>query len=214
MEEELPAIAPEASQGAQPSAPPGGGAPAVGEAPEETRSNLAKRKELPGVKESAAAFASFRTEANAWAAAASSLPKLPERKDGGMVGRTRELEKYVNDEKPDWTPFQKKLAVAALGMYRVRLIDINVRDHCHLLWILAGDSLLRGEDGMAREYNEDLGSFDAYHGFLRESTLSAVKLRLLCLEGLFREFEGDVDRSQEGLLAAMSRAFASLGDGA
>ena len=58
--------------------------------------------------------------------------------------------------------------------------------------------------------HEELGSWDPYHGLLPESILGAIKERLLCLEGLFRELSGKVPRGMEGLLSAIADVFAKL----
>jgi hypothetical protein len=67
-----------------------------------------------------------------------------------------------------------RLAVGALTVYRMRLIDMFVREHVHLLWIIEGEDHLRIHNGVCYFYNEQ-GAFTAYKGIPPESTFGRVK---------------------------------------
>jgi hypothetical protein len=67
-----------------------------------------------------------------------------------------------------------RLAVGALTVYRMRLIDMFVREHVHLLWVIEGQDHLRVHNGVCYFYNEQ-GAFMAYKGIPPESTFGRVK---------------------------------------
>ena len=56
----------------------------------------------------------------------------------------------------------------------MRLIDMFVREHVHLLWIIEGEDHLRVHNGICYFYNEQ-GAFIAYKGIPPESTFGRVK---------------------------------------
>jgi hypothetical protein len=56
----------------------------------------------------------------------------------------------------------------------MRLIDMFVREHVHLLWVIEGEDRLRVHNGTCYFYNEQ-GAFTAYKGIPPESTFSRVK---------------------------------------
>ena len=55
---------------------------------------------------------------------------------------------------PTWPKHLIRLAVGALTVYRMRLIDMFVREHVHLLWIIEGEDHLRVHNGICYFYNE------------------------------------------------------------
>jgi hypothetical protein len=63
----------------------------------------------------------------------------------------------------------------------MRLIDITIRDHCALLYVICGNTHIRAHKGTAFYYNNNLGSWDQYRG------------RLQNLNGIKRLFARDVD---------------------
>ena len=150
----------------------------IDEASEATKQQLDKRKALPGIASSAAGFAAWKEKAHTFSTKADQRPKLPPPNEAGMVAQTKELVEFVNANCGDWSPWQKQLTTVALGLFRMRLIDITIRDHCHVIWILAGGRLLRAEDGAARVYNSELGSWDVYRGLIPEVVLSAIEQEL------------------------------------
>ncbi len=96
-----------------------------------------------------------------------------------------------------------RLAAAALAICRMRLIDLFMREHVLLLWIIEGGCFLRVHRGICYLYHED-GAFLSYKAIPPESTFYRVKQFLLQLEGLFRLLPKDIPRKDQVLLEAIN----------
>jgi hypothetical protein len=91
----------------------------------------------------------------------------------------------------------------------MRLSDISLREHTHLLYIILGDTQLRSHDGRCHTYDQHLGHWQHYNGLLSESSMDYVKVYLLRLEGFFRELPSGTPRLLPALLQAMQDIFSS-----
>ena len=99
-----------------------------------------------------------------------------------ILTRTAALKKFVLDKHPDLSEEMVALFVAALVVYRMRLVDMFIREHVHLVWVMEGDRFLRVHNGMAYFYHDD-GAFQPHKGVPPEATFGRVKRFLLRLEG-------------------------------
>ncbi len=121
----------------------------------------------------------------------------------GIVNRTQALTAFIRGAHPDWSEAQTRLVCAALSIYKMRLVDMFLREHVLLLWIIEGGRYMRAHDGTCFFYHDD-GAFQTYRGVPPESTFSRVKAFLLELEGLFRLLPRDVKRTDDELMVAIS----------
>ncbi len=139
------------------------------------------------------------------AVAASTGPVQPEviENSTGIVHRTQAITAFIGSAHSEWCDAQVRLVCAALSIYKMRLVDMFLREHVLLLWIIEGGRYMRAHDGTCYFYHDD-GAFQMYRGVPPESTFSRVKSFLLELEGLFRLLPRDVKRTDEELLTAIS----------
>ena len=79
--------------------------------------------------------------------------------------------------------------------------------HVTLLWVCLGHNYLRAHQGSIWFYNKVLGSFEPYNGILPDYLHAELRQILLQIEGLFRSFDGDVPRTQEGILRAIAQTY-------
>ena len=110
---------------------------------------------------------------------------------------------------PDWPADLKQIAVGALSVYRYRLIDITMREHAHLLYIVEGHQRLRAHRGTCFVYKD--GAFTPFTGVAPQGLLGRVKEFILRLEGLFRSIDVETDRNDEALLIAVNKAVLAYG---
>ena len=92
----------------------------------------AKRKLLPGAAESAGAFQALWDQAKVKMARLETVEKIKSTtKDTGIILSTAALYKFIQDDEKTsgWSANVCRFAVAALTIYRMRLIDISTRDH-------------------------------------------------------------------------------------
>jgi len=89
-----------------------------------------------------------------------------------IVGSTAELFQAVQDAFPAEGDMMKRIVVGALVLYRMRLSDISIREHVHLLWIICGDTQLRCHDGVVFYYEAALGCWETFGGLLPQDTRS------------------------------------------
>jgi hypothetical protein len=59
----------------------------------------------------------------------------------------QEFKQKVRRAEPLWPESLVKLAAGALAMYATRLIDLTVREHVLLLWLIEGRDMLRAHRG-------------------------------------------------------------------
>lgn len=103
----------------------------------------------------------------------------------------------------NWSVYRLRITAGILAVYRMRLIDITMREHILLLWIMCGQHMLRSHDGSCFFY-KFIGHFTIYEGMLPPSIFAYVKQFLLTTEGCFRAMQGNVPRTDEGILAAVT----------
>ncbi len=169
-----------------------------------TRMASKKRRLLPGAAESSANFRAMFAEMES-AAAASLGGVVAERVDprSSILGRTARIMTHIQETYPAWDDSRVRLVCGALCMYRMRLVDLFMREHVMLVWIIEGGHRLRVHKGVCYMYNE-CGAFDAYKGTPPECTFFRVKEFLLCLEGLFRLLPRDLSRDDRSVLTAIA----------
>ena len=164
-----------------------------------------RRREIPGGATSNAQFDELfdvLTESARESVAMMPDP-VPDADSDSTVQRTKKIMSMVEAAHPEWPMYMRRLACAALSVYRLRLIDMFIREHVLLLWIIEGDVYLRVHNGTAYFY-DDRGAFQAYKGIPPESTFGRVKKTLLALEGLFRVLPPNVDRNDAALMGAIA----------
>ena len=128
-----------------------------------------------------------------------------------IIPHSQQLFETVKRLQPDWDHYLVKLGVAALAIYRMRLVDMFLREQVLLLWIIEGEDYMRAHCGTCYLYHND-GAFIAYKGLVPEDTFGRVKDFLLELEGSFRLLPQNVQRTDQGLLEAIHQCKAEHSD--
>ncbi len=99
---------------------------------------LKRRRLMPGASTSHDEFrAHFLKCQEQSAALLASEGRQPDRSDT-IVGMCDRLHALVAEEKGDWPIQLRRLAVAALATYKLRLTDMYLREHAFLLWVSEG----------------------------------------------------------------------------
>jgi len=116
------------------------------------------RKLIPGATTSAASFHKH------WSQSAKLVQELltpsnslPSQDSLTIIGATQQCATLVAQEMPAVRSDLQRLAVGALVFYRMRLCDISLREHIHILWVICGDRSLRAHNGQAYHYEATLG---------------------------------------------------------
>ncbi|CAJ1459066.1 unnamed protein product, partial [Effrenium voratum] len=89
-----------------------------------------------------------------------------------------------------------RLCVAALAVFRVRIVDVFMREHAFLLWIMQGNKQLRFHAGDCYLLHHS-GAWQQYKGVPPDCGL--VQEFLMQLEGIFRRMPRTVARSPEDI---------------
>jgi len=97
---------------------------------------------------------------------------VPQAASLSIVGCTTALFQTVQDAFPAESDMMKRIVVGALALYRMRLSDISLREHVHLLWIICGERQLRCHDGVVFYYEAALGYWEQFGGLLPQDTRS------------------------------------------
>ncbi len=183
----------------------------AGEAPHECHDVLERRKSIMTNPLSNANFKKLNLSAFAAMLLIAKAPRAELAKPTGIVSDTAQCYKQIAawclKNEVDWSVDIRKLACGALACFRMRLLDISLREHTHLLYIILGDTQLRAHDGRCHTYDQHLGHWQHYDGLLSESSMDYVKLYLLRLEGFFRELPSGTLRLLPALLQAMNDIF-------
>ncbi len=122
--------------------------------------------------------------------------------DDEIVHVLQRIRDLVEKRCPSQSADLKHIAVGALAVFRLRLVDISLREEVMLLHLIEGGSRIRAHNGVCHFYSAD-GSWSMYPGVIPQSTLARVKSYLLRLEGLFRAMDTDTERSEEKLIDAV-----------
>ena len=163
-----------------------------------------RRRFLPGAANTMQAFDDMFDEYDVInAELLESVPKQTHDEQWGILAHVDRLRTFVRSRHADWPDFQQRLAVAALAVYRMRMIDMFIREHVMLLWIMEGEKYIRAHAGHCYIYHAT-GAFQAYKGIPPEATFGRVKDFLLVLEGIFRRLPADTTREDGQLLQAIS----------
>ena len=165
-----------------------------------------RRLTIPGASQSTAAFrASFDKLIGYFGEGAfTNLKPEPQERRGNILMKTQDIAKRVSEFAPHWDDYMKRLAIAAIHLYRQRMIDVTLRDHVHLLWIMFGMEKMRAHNGSCYYLNE-LGQLEQFAGLLPESIFDETKEFMLHLEGLFLLIDPQTKREDGALLTAIDK---------
>ncbi len=123
-----------------------------------------RAKRFRGAETSNADFeAMFETCCDAAAKSMSSAPGAEETDSDGILARTHRIRGIVKERLGSSSESLVRLATAALSIYRMRLVDLFIREHVLLLWIIEGGTYMRVHGGICYFYGLH-GSFEAYKG--------------------------------------------------
>ncbi len=180
----------------------------AGGEPHECHEILARRKSTMNNDKSNANFKKLNVSAFAAMVRIAAAPRAERPKPTGIVSDTaqcyRMIATWCAGHDVTWSVDIQKLACGALACFRMRLLDISLREHTHLLYIILGDTQLRAHQGRCHTYDMYLGYWQHYDGLLSESSMDYVKRYLLRLEGFFRQLPGGTPRQLPKLLQALA----------
>lgn len=164
---------------------------------------LKRRRYLPGADSTMDAFDTLFSEQKQ-AASASLQGTVSTKPDNSMtIQETRvRLVKQAQIFHSQWSTDMLRLVVAALAVYRLRLLDMWHREHALLVWIIEGDTYLRSHNRTVWTYTST-GAFQALRDSPPESTFGRMKSFLLQLEGCFRLMPKTVDRKDNDMMGAI-----------
>jgi len=112
-----------------------------------------KRRLMQGASTSEADFTSlFESIGNASASSLPHVTKQSPEKNATILERTRRLTALIRNRYPGWDEHQVRLACAALAIYRMRLVDMFIREHALLLWVIEGGQFMRAHNGQCYLY--------------------------------------------------------------
>ncbi|MCP4241948.1 MAG: hypothetical protein GY772_15440, partial [bacterium] len=136
------------------------------------------------------------------------IPDSP-REEFTLVGHAKQVLASIVAAHPSWPPEMQHLALVALHVYKCRLTDVYMREYVMLTHVILGmgRELLRAHDRTAYTWNNLHGVWHRFEGLLPEDIYTYLKLTLLALEGLFRTFTGEVERTDADVLEAISQSF-------
>lgn len=122
--------------------------------------------------------------------------------DDDLISQEKRLYSLIRERYARWSPQIQTLGVAALSVYRLRLLDMSLREHVMLLQIVEGGCRLRAHDGVCYFYRN--GAWQPFRGVMPEATLNRVKKFMLTLEGLFRSMQRNSPRTDSAVLDAIA----------
>ena len=188
--------------------------PDAGDAPQrvdlKSEAALAARLELPGADSSCSDYSARWDRYRAIFATLNEAEHgAPVMAEVSIIPETARLLGIVTDTYPGWGAYQQSLGVAALYMYNKRLTDLCERDNAHILWIVCGNHLLRAHAGKTYCYNVMYGKWDLFNAVLPNHVFAHLRNFGFILEGIFRDFSGDVERTDAEVLKAMATVFAN-----
>ena len=130
-------------------------------------------------------------------------------RSSSILEKTATMRKLVNQKYSNWPEDLAVVATKALAVYRMRLIDMFIRERVLLVYIMECTRYLRVHRGIAYFYHED-GAIQPFKGVSPEATFGRVKQFLLRLEGLFRLLPASTRREDKALFDAMAAVAKSM----
>ena len=165
---------------------------------------LRQRRNRPGVQQSRANLKTkFAAARQLMKRQIETVDPQPDLNTDGILNMTKRMSEFVHQKHPHWDTTWKHFAAAALCTYRLRLVDMSIREHVLVLWIIEGGRYIRSHDGTVYFYHA-VGAFLPWKGFPTEESLCRVKKYLRQLEGLFRRLPANIRRDHNALLDAIN----------
>lgn len=122
--------------------------------------------------------------------------------DGGIVADIRRLEEKVSascsQAAVDVSPYMRKLLVAAVSVFDLRLTDFTLRHYVLLLYIVEGQEHMRAHNGVLYTYKH--GAWVPWTGVTSDAAITRVHQFFAHLEGAFRAVPPRTKRSEADLL--------------
>ncbi|MCP4193718.1 MAG: hypothetical protein GY768_24160, partial [Planctomycetaceae bacterium] len=175
---------------------------------------LQRRLKIPGAADSLTGFEAFFAELSREMAKDQTLRPDKLREESTLVGNATLIEQFIETNHEEWPLELKHLSLIALHIYKCRLADVYMREYVMLTHVILGrgHELLRAHDRTTYIWNNPHGVWHRYEGLLPEDVYTFLKKTFLILEGLFRTFIGDVDRTDTEVLKAISESFQRHGN--
>ena len=128
----------------------------------------------------------------------------------GVLDNLTESYGLIERLHPQWPPYLKDIAVAAIALHDLRYSEISVIEQVILLYLGEGCHRIRSHDGTA--YNYRNGGWVAFSGLFGQGTIKRLRRFCKILEGLFRSMprEKDLPKNKEDLLEKVQSVFCEL----
>ena len=144
------------------------------------------------------------------------IPKDIVKEEGGILselGRWREMV-AAQCQGQGWNDALRHIAVGAMAVHKMRLIDLSMREEVLFLELIEGDGVyIRCHNGTCYQYSS-AGHWESFRGVVHQGCLARVKKYLLRLEGVFRTMPESTVRKPDAILAAMNKMLADCGNDA
>ena len=146
-------------------------------------------------------FGSYKTK---WAQLSHETHGIEAGKIYDVLTLTEQNMDFVRKEMPAWSDNQVRLGAAAVHLYNRRLSDLSERDYVHILWMCAGEHLVRVHEGeQLFVYQAAFGYWRAFEGLPPPHLFEVIRQFFVMLEGTFRNFKGHIRRDDKAVLRAM-----------
>ena len=142
---------------------------------------LRKRRLLPGAASSDNDFrAHFASLALENAKFQTNCLKEPLDGSGAIRNLVSQHKRRVAEQFPEWSEYMSRIVTATMAVLTLRTVDVFLREHATVLWIIEGDSHMRFHHGDCYVLHPS-NAFQQYKGVPLDC--SRVHKFLMCLEG-------------------------------
>ena len=120
-----------------------------------------------------------------------STERLPPPREG-VVAEAERVSVRTRKQNPTWNDDLVRLATAAVVVCNLRASDISLVELVALVWLCLGGVRIRAHKGYLRYFDNEQGVWRPYSGLLPEGIFTYMRSFLNTLEGMFRQFSGQV----------------------
>ena len=106
-------------------------------------------------------------------------------------------------------PVASQTAVVVLLVYRLRLVDMSMKEYVHIIHAIEGDKYLRAHNGTLYLYSD--GAWKSFCGIFPVSVLTRVRRVLSLVEGFLRLLPAGTPREESAVLDALEASIARAG---
>ena len=181
----------------------------AGEVTEADAAVLLKRLSIPGASTAAEDTAAFYAELDSRVGELDAEQPDAPASDQTIPDMVKAKMDWLMEQKPQWAGEVQHLALALLFIYRCRFSDLSLPEYVALTHVALGhgDSRLVAHDNMPFFWSSRFRAWERFEGLVPQNVLIFLKDYFLKVEGILRAFTGDVQRTDDGIIAAVEEAF-------